>query len=229
MITNGLGTGREGRYHLGVGRMTSGTRRFLHLLFSAALAGVVVATLVLTPAGAHVGGTVAHLWTDHIRPLADSRYVKAAQLRTGYVSCAGSAFQEEISSYSYSTGFGGLRFVTAGLGGEFHCNAALPQGAKVTAVRFTVLDSSNTEWIDCHLWRNNLATGTVSMMASSATNSLATPGLIRLSDTSIGNATINNRDFAYIVACVINGTGEDIGLFGASTKYTITGAKGAAS
>jgi hypothetical protein len=43
--------------------------------------------------GSPVGGTVGHLWSDHIRPLAENifytksqsnaRYVKAAQVRTG--------------------------------------------------------------------------------------------------------------------------------------------------
>ncbi|HEX6207698.1 MAG TPA: hypothetical protein VF058_04990 [Actinomycetota bacterium] len=33
------------------------------------------------PALAHVGGTVGHLWTKHIRPKTDARYFKKAQLR----------------------------------------------------------------------------------------------------------------------------------------------------
>jgi hypothetical protein len=31
-------------------------------------------TITATPAGGHVGGTVTHLWQDHIRPPADARY-----------------------------------------------------------------------------------------------------------------------------------------------------------
>jgi hypothetical protein len=33
--------------------------------------------IVATPAGAHVGGTVGHLWNDHIKPKADKRYANA--------------------------------------------------------------------------------------------------------------------------------------------------------
>jgi hypothetical protein len=40
--------------------------------------GVVIGTMLLaTSAGAHVGGTVSHLWNDHIKPKADARYANA--------------------------------------------------------------------------------------------------------------------------------------------------------
>jgi hypothetical protein len=45
--------------------------------------GAVIGTvLAATPAGAHVGGTVAHLWT-HLRPKADMRYLPASNLPPG--------------------------------------------------------------------------------------------------------------------------------------------------
>ena len=48
---------------------------------------VIGMVVVATPAGAHVGGTVSHLWNQHIRPKADARYVKLsspqAPLRSG--------------------------------------------------------------------------------------------------------------------------------------------------
>ena len=44
-------------------------------------------SMVATPAGAHVGGTVSHLWDQHIKPKADERYVKLSSpqrpLRSG--------------------------------------------------------------------------------------------------------------------------------------------------
>jgi hypothetical protein len=40
-------------------------------------AGIAIGTmLTATPVYSHVGGTVAHLWTTHIRPKADTRYVR---------------------------------------------------------------------------------------------------------------------------------------------------------
>ena len=42
------------------------------------LAGAVVAGFFITPVGAHVGGSVAHLWSNHIRPkVTDLVYTKA--------------------------------------------------------------------------------------------------------------------------------------------------------
>ena len=38
------------------------------------LLGSLIGAMLLTPVGAHVGGTVRHLWTKHIRPKADVRY-----------------------------------------------------------------------------------------------------------------------------------------------------------
>ena len=36
--------------------------------------GFVIGALIVTPAGAHLGGKVKHLWKDHIMPKADARY-----------------------------------------------------------------------------------------------------------------------------------------------------------
>jgi len=47
-------------------------RRSLLTLAIGLVIGVIVAA---QPVGAHVGGTVQHLWRDHIRPKADARYV----------------------------------------------------------------------------------------------------------------------------------------------------------
>lgn len=38
------------------------------------VSGLVVGSLLFTPAGAHVGNRVNHLWKQHIRPKADNRY-----------------------------------------------------------------------------------------------------------------------------------------------------------
>jgi hypothetical protein len=36
--------------------------------------------VVATPAVSHVGGTVSHLWNQHIKPRADARYVRAGSV-----------------------------------------------------------------------------------------------------------------------------------------------------
>jgi hypothetical protein len=48
--------------------------RLVALLAIGILIGLVVAG---TPAGAHVGGTVSHLWNTHLKPKADTRYANA--------------------------------------------------------------------------------------------------------------------------------------------------------
>ena len=57
--------------------MKSSTR-FVSIARATALitAGMVIGGwLATTPVGAHVGGTVTHLWSDHIKPKGDERYV----------------------------------------------------------------------------------------------------------------------------------------------------------
>jgi hypothetical protein len=44
--------------------------------------------LAATPVYSHVGGTVTHLWRDHIRPRADARYVTKLEARSAYVRVA---------------------------------------------------------------------------------------------------------------------------------------------
>jgi hypothetical protein len=53
----------------------------------------------------------------------------------------------------------------------------------------------------------------------------ATPGLIRLTDTSITSATIDNVKNAYYVQCDLN-TPVGLGLYGASVTYKISSTKG---
>jgi hypothetical protein len=40
-----------------------------------AIAGVLVGALLLSPVAAHVNKNFSHLWSDHIKPKADNRYV----------------------------------------------------------------------------------------------------------------------------------------------------------
>jgi hypothetical protein len=60
----------------------NGTKQVSHRWRAVALVAIGVAfgsTLTATPVYSHVGGTVTHLWTKHIRPQADKRYhTKAA-------------------------------------------------------------------------------------------------------------------------------------------------------
>jgi hypothetical protein len=78
--------------------MTSDSGRFLRLVGAAVIAGVVVGALVVTPAGAHVGGTVGHLWTKHIRPLATDIFYTKTQSNTRFVKVGGSEKWREVGA-----------------------------------------------------------------------------------------------------------------------------------
>jgi hypothetical protein len=220
--------------------MVSGTRRSIALL----VAGAFIGALLVAPAGAHVGGTVQHLWTEHIRPLAkqifytkaqsDGRYVRAAQTNLGFANCPANAFTEQASNDSWNSS-AGYRYLTDLItSGAFECNAALPNGAQVTAVRFSVRDSQATEGILCDMFRTRIlpgrfGTGSIGFVDTMASvSSVGSPSNTVLSDTTIAFPTVS-RDFAYRLRCILTGTGVTLGFYGASVQYEITGAQGAAS
>jgi hypothetical protein len=80
------------------------------LLATGIMIGVVTAG---SPAGAHVGGTVDHLWS-HLRPKADARYERP-------VVQPGQTARGTIGAYVQATG----------AGQEFGANASLPRAAPV--------------------------------------------------------------------------------------------------
>lgn len=49
-------------------------------------AGILIGATMVAPAGAHVGGSVGHLWKKHIRPLADKRFFTKQQANNRFLS-----------------------------------------------------------------------------------------------------------------------------------------------
>ena len=201
------------------------------------ITAAVFAAQIVSPVTAHVGDDVGHLWAQHIGPLVkkefytqnqtDNRYVKKAAVSTGFFSCPGSTWQEHESTDAY-----GLeshkRYATTDVT-SFYCNAVLPHGAKVRSARFSVHDSHSTGFISCGLLRVDLATQVESFMAFAQTGFAATPGDAQVSDGTITTPRIDNKNFIYPLRCVLYATNADIGFYGASIRYTITGARAAAS
>ena len=64
-----------------MGEKKSGRRKGIALL----LMGMVLGAALITPAGAHVGGTVSHLWTQHIKPKVTSLVYTKAQSNARYL------------------------------------------------------------------------------------------------------------------------------------------------
>ena len=53
------------------------------------LLGSLVGAMLLRPAGEHIGGTVSHLWTVHLRPKADAIYEKKSNVLFARVAADG--------------------------------------------------------------------------------------------------------------------------------------------
>jgi len=157
---------------------------------------------------------------------------------TRSVSCSGFNFNpidattqkawHPTERYLYRTG-------SAAGDGYFLCDPGLPHKAVVTRVRFTLFDSTDvTEIRYCALFRGALA----ATFPSPAPNEIAQvpttghvekPGKVRLQDTSINFATIDNSQYAYWLQCQMYGDPRDydeVGLYGAEVTFRITASNG---
>jgi len=194
------------------------------------LIGILLGSLLVRPAVAHVAGW-AHNWTVHIKPrvqaYGDSRWVKKAAVQTGYFSCAGTAWESALGATVYDT-FTSLKYRLSGDTGRFRCSVELPHGATVTAARFSVEDADATD-VACRLVRTNMAAsiGTEANMASASTT--GTPGAVRIEDTSINSALVDNAQYSYFAQCDVPGTNTDSGIYGVNIEYAVSGLNGAAS
>jgi hypothetical protein len=119
--------------------------------------------------------------------------------------------------------------------GFFICNPNLPQAAIVSRVQFTVYDNFSGDLVqNCLLGRTPLAQGgsgyrTLAKVPSTGPAVDRTPGRVRLTDTTINFATIDNIRFAYWLQCQVTAepnTDQFTGIFGANVIYSIDPAKG---
>jgi len=86
-----------------------------------ALGAIIGVSLTAAPAGANIGSTVSHLWNQHIKPLADARYVNVGETASDSDRLDGKDSSEfapaamepwnEVSSFAFSR--------WANLGGSF--------------------------------------------------------------------------------------------------------------
>jgi hypothetical protein len=63
------------------------------------VSGLLVGLLLVSPASAHVGTSITHLWNLHLRPLADARYVNLGEKATNADKLDGkdsTAFQDRL-------------------------------------------------------------------------------------------------------------------------------------
>lgn len=197
------------------------------------LIGILLGSLLVRPAVAHVGSW-AHNWSVHIKPqvraYGDLRWVRKTAVRTGYFSCAGTAWESVLEGTTFETS-GSLKYRTGGPATAlFRCSAQLPHGATIQAARFTVKDADAVNDLTCSLWRTDMTTtiGTdPPEMAIAATS--GTPGAVQIEDTSVADAVVDNARYSYFLQCDDMGSTVSAGIYGANIEYTVTGLNGAAS
>lgn len=182
--------------------------RSLGLVF----AGTLLGTMLVAPVIARDGSPAA---------------VQPTAIQTRIASCAGSGFYPDADE-TYATE-GTVReaesFTT------LRCAVSLPHRATVTRVRFTLLDNSSSGTVGpCSLKRVGLAPTTAtseqtlaSVPATDLNGFSTTP--VRLTDTSISFATVDNAKFAYWLQCPMNSSPLQ-GVIGADVAYTIDSANG---
>jgi hypothetical protein len=101
-----------------------------------------VSTLVITPAGAHVGGTVGHLWTTHLKPLAVKAFYTKAQSNERFVNVGESENWRQVGA----AGQPGFTFAWANFGSVHNTVAFYKDPLGVVHLR-GIADCSHV--IDC--------------------------------------------------------------------------------
>ena len=181
--------------------------------------------LALVFAGAIAGVTlVAPVVARDASPTA----VEPSAMQTRAVSCSGYNFMplEDGIAYDYAAARR-----TSGGSQYFVCDPQLPHRAVVTKVRFTLYDATPYgEVRDCALVRSHLSAlraHTVQTLASVPSTGIDAPGAVRLVDTTIDFATVDNTKYAYWLQCYIYAAGAWYeGIYGADVTYTIDSQNG---
>jgi hypothetical protein len=135
-----------------------------------------------------------------------------------HYTCAGTAHRPYDSAATF-TASGSLRIHSSGTG-IYRCNTALPDGAVVTSVAYSVRDAAAGGDIECEMWRTNLVTsiGTETEMVSVLSS--GTPGESTITDNTITAPTIDNENYGYFTQCRFPITGSTMGLWGATITYS---------
>ena len=129
---------------------------------------------------------------------------------TRSASCAGRGFYPDNTSEPYGT-IGTARINGDTSGTAFYCAAALPSGAIVTKVQFTLYEGGS-----CYLTRSGSQSS--AYMAGPLTN---VAGEASHSTTAITHATIDNVNYSYLFECDLDPQGA---VIGADVIYKVSAA-----
>jgi hypothetical protein len=79
------------------------------------LAGILIGLFLLAPVAAHVGGSVGHLWRQHLRPKADARYLHFVQtVESGPITIGANGVEEAVAFCPFGTVVVGGGFQSVG-------------------------------------------------------------------------------------------------------------------
>ncbi len=185
------------------------------------LSGVDVADNSLTGADVQESSLGRVPVANRLDGLDSTQFVRKTDVYTRHFSCAGTAFESSSSAAAYTLDVA-LKFGEGPVPALFRCSVNIPDGASVTEVSFAVKDTSASEDDECSMWRTNMATavGAETLMTDPLTTS-GTPADVRLHDTTIEHAVIDNDRYSYFLQCRV-GTDDATGLYGAIVAYTVT-------
>jgi hypothetical protein len=181
-----------------------------------------VLVIAITPAGAHVGGTVGHLWNQHLLPLAKKTFYTKAQSNARYVrrtsaiqhlivtapeweTDLGNDFQEIETSPSS----GATTCLQLGAGGQVgYATVHLPQGARVSSIDVDFVDDGSEFGGDNAIVR--LTREAIRGSGVTSTNLLTVtlpdgvaPGVYSTASASLATpAPINNGKAGYLLELV---------------------------
>jgi hypothetical protein len=160
---------------------------------------------------------------DRLDGLDSTKFVRKAEQLTRHFSCDGAAWENGMSWRDYTVDRSGKHGTGAFPPTLFLCNVSIPDGARVTAVSFSLLDAHSSQDDQCSMWRTDL-TGVLGNTGPPMAYDVMTsgaPGKVRLSDRTIENPVIDNSRYSYFVTCFV-GNDDATGLYAATVTYRVT-------
>ncbi len=137
--------------------------------------------------------------------------------RTGYIALSAAAFQPREDGYDY-TNNGGALYNNNGTSREYVAPVQLPHGSHVTKITFYWNDTSTSADGYCNLARDEMGSGTTSVMASASTNGSGGDG--SSVDNTINYSRIDNSLYAYFL--YLNLPDASVSAYGVVIEYKYT-------
>jgi hypothetical protein len=191
--------------------------------------GALIATALFTPAGAHVGGTPAHLWNKHLAPMAKKLFYSKAQANARYLpkSDAAKFLRRPTGTGTYhvngatwidgdsghlagpvSLGGNSMTSCSQTGGGAAYQQVYLPQDAMITGVRAQYQDSATGTGSNGTVWlsRSDIVGTGGAYTADSVSLDLPNDDVANVASVSPGTVfpdpdivTVDNTKYSYVL------------------------------